>query len=267
MIGYKRILSLALAAVGFLLCTASAPHYLRDLDAFRVRSVEVTGTRYLKPHEALAASRIATTSSVFDDPRVWRDSLLTHPLIEDAHVSRRPPGTVRIDVREREPVALVRTPTLKPVDMSGRVLPMDPAFGGIDLPVLAGAVKVSAARVQGARTLRTLEGLAALRALQPTIWPWISEVQAGHADMRLLLRWPEGAQLLLALPVDSARLEDVRLVLSDLAAADGSSDGSLAGAAASASDLTRLVRLDARFNDQILVALSDGKRARTREGS
>jgi hypothetical protein len=259
MIGYRRILSLALAAAGFLLCTASAPHYLRNLDAFRVRSVEVAGTRFLKPHDALEASGIAITSSVFDDPRVWRDSLLMHPLIQDAHVSRRPPGTVRIEVREREPVALVRTPRLQPVDMTGRMLPLDPAFGGIDLPILDGKVKVSAARVQDVHTLRTLEGLAAMRALQPTLWPWISEVQAGRGDMRLLLRWPEGAQLLLALPVDSARLEDVRLVLADLAA--------VGGAATNASDLTRLQRLDARFDDQILVALSSGTRARTREGS
>ena len=258
----RRFLVLGLASCGLMLCAASAPQYLRRLDAFRVRSVEVTGTNFLEPYEALAASGIDSTSSVFDDPRAWSGSLLLHPLVEDVRVSRRPPGTVRIHITEREPVALLRTPTLQPVDRRGQVLPVNPAWRDLDLPVLGGTVELSSGRVQDARIVRTLQGLASLRTLQPEMWPWISEVSAGGAHMRLLLRWPAGAELLLALPLEAERLDEVRLVLSDLAA--GSPAGAAADTTDPSNDLTRLRRLDARFAEQVVVSLESGEN--TREG-
>lgn len=261
----RRLLGLAAAAIGMLLCAASAPGVLRRMDAFRVRSVEVTGTRFLKPHEALAAIHIEPGASVFDDPAPWRDSLLAHPLVAEVHIARRPPGTIVVDIDETDPVALIRTPTLRPVDVTGRVLPMDPAYGDLDLPVLGGAPKIEERRIRDERVLRSLHGLEEMRALQPALWPWVSELHAGRDHMRLVLRWPENAELLLRLPVDSAQLEEVRLVIADLAASDAAEDGVAAGA--DASDLARLRRLDARFSEQILVTLDGGKKPNSRERS
>lgn len=258
MIDRRRLATLGIAATGLIACASAAPHYMRGLDAFRVRQVEVIGTRFLKPHQALAASGIDTTASVFDDPEVWRAALLTHPLVRDAHVSRRPPHTVRIHVVEADPVALVRGATLRAADAEGNVLPLDPAFGNLDLPVLGNAVKVDGGKLQDERVVNALRGLAALRDLEPSISAWVSEAYAGRDYVRLVLRWPANADLLLALPIDAARLEEVQLVLADLATA-GVGDGSAAGAAASGSDLTRLVRVDARFRDQVVVAV-DGAR-------
>ena len=39
-------------------------------------------------------------------------------------------------VRERQPVALVATPALDPVDRRGQYLPIDPALHRLDLPIL-----------------------------------------------------------------------------------------------------------------------------------
>ncbi len=250
----RRTFILAAVAAGTLLCAASAPHFLRQLRVFRVRNVEVLGTRMLAPKTALETSGIDSASSVFDDPAPWRDSLLAHPLVAEAHIARRPPGTVVIEVVETVPVALVRTPVLRPVDARGRLLPMEPAFGDQDHPVLGGVPETTDAAVTDERVLRTLQGLAAVRVWQPLLWPWISEAHAGRDHMRLLLRWPESAELLLPLPVDSAGLEHVRLVIADLAATGGpGQDGELA----------RLRRLDARFHEQVLVTLDrDGNRKR-----
>lgn len=258
-----RILRVGGSLLGGLALLAWAPVGFRHLEAFHVTRVEVVGTRWLKPHDALTTSHIADTSSVFDDTRPWRDSLLTNPLVADARIARRPPGTIRIEIRETEPVALVRTPTLRAVDSEGRLLPMDPASGDLDLPVFDGRPKIESTRVAEPRVVRALEGLGAVRALQPSLWPWISEVRAGRDDVRLVLRWPASAEVLLRLPVDSARLEDVRLVLADLAAGDGS----LAGAEAGDSDLAHLLRLDARFDEQVVVSLDSRKRKTTQEGS
>ncbi len=261
---WRRLLGLGIAGAGLLSCAVAAPHYLRRLEAFRVTQVEVTGTRYLEPYDAMMASRIGPRSSVFDDPTPWRDSLRAHPLVADAHVARRPPGTVRIHVIEADPVALARTPALRPVDVRGRVLPIDPAAGELDLPVLATPVERSEEGHADARSVRTLQGLVALRSIEPTIWAWVSEAHAGDAHMRLILRWPRNAELLLGLPVDAGRLDEIRLVLADLAAAG---DGSLAGAEAAGARLARLQRIDARFQDQVVVSLDVQRRTNTRDGS
>src|SRR5690606_612129 len=63
-----------LALAVFVTLAAQAPLLLRRMEAFRVQRVEVLGTRYLAPHDALAASGIADTSSVFDDPAPDRKS-------------------------------------------------------------------------------------------------------------------------------------------------------------------------------------------------
>ena len=70
----------------FVIAIAVAPHALRRMDTFSVRKVEVRGTRYLAPHEALKASRITRSSNIFDDFRPWRDSLERHPLIVSARI-------------------------------------------------------------------------------------------------------------------------------------------------------------------------------------
>lgn len=248
---------LLLGLLGVIGASAAAPHALRRLDTFRVRHVEVVGTRLMAPGDALRASGIDTSSSVFDDPAAWRDSLRLHPLIADARVARKPPATIVIHVDESEPVALVRTPRLQPVDARGRVLPIEEALGELDVPVLSATVKIdSAGEVRSDAVRAALIGLADVRTLEPSLWGWISEVEASSArDMRLVLRWPADAELLLPLPVSAARLEEVRLVLADLAATAGPepADGGEA-------DLTRLRRLDARFEEQVIVSLAPATR-------
>src|SRR5687767_15924795 len=86
---------------------AAAPSGLRRMDSFRVRRIEVRGTHYLPPHEALGATGITLASSVFDDFAPWRDSLERHPLVKSATVQRELPGTIRIFVEEAAPLALV----------------------------------------------------------------------------------------------------------------------------------------------------------------
>jgi cell division protein FtsQ len=224
-----------------------------------VKRVEVRGTRYLAPHHALEASGITAESNVFDDPAVWRDSLMRHPLVADARISRRPPGTIVIRITEAEPIALVRTPVLRPVDPRGRVLPVTAGLGDLDIPILGGRTKLVGNDVTDEKILTVLEGLATIRARQPDLWPWISEVYPGRSrDARLVLRWPEGAEILIALPIEPARLDEVRLVIADLAT--GRNDA--AQAEANPNELTRLARIDARFNGQVVVALDGAPYAR-----
>src|SRR5690606_14125087 len=77
--------------------------------------------------------------SVFDATRPWRDGVAGLEGIESVEVARRLPGTVRVTVRESEPVALVsHEGTLALVDARGTVLPFRPSRAAPDLPILAG---------------------------------------------------------------------------------------------------------------------------------
>ena len=80
----KRWLKVTIAVTAsavILLLGAAAPHGLRRMESFRVRRVEVRGTHFLPPHQALSATGITRTSNVFDDFTPWRDSLVKHPLV------------------------------------------------------------------------------------------------------------------------------------------------------------------------------------------
>ena len=127
------------STVAALLTTAAAtaPEVLRRFDSFRVHRVEIRGTRYLAPYDALMQSGISKKSNVFDDFEPWRQRLLQHPMIVDATIQRQLPGTVRVEITETEPLALARTPELTAVDARARALPLDPAIAKLDVPLLS----------------------------------------------------------------------------------------------------------------------------------
>src|SRR6185436_6494915 len=104
----------------------TATNRLAHLDFFRVRRIELQGASHLSVEEAEEAVAIPQGSSVWDDPSEWEARLARHPLVREAHVERRLPRTLVLVVTERDPVALLPTPMLVPVDAEGRVLPLDP---------------------------------------------------------------------------------------------------------------------------------------------
>ena len=121
---------------------ALAPVGLRRMDAFRVRQIEVSGARFLSPEAALAITGITDSSSVFDDFDAWTARLRAQRMIADARVMRRLPGTVRIDLVEAEPVALIRTPELRAVDAHGRLLPIRLAGKDLDAPLVLDRARI-----------------------------------------------------------------------------------------------------------------------------
>jgi hypothetical protein len=128
------IVALAVAMAGIM---SRAPKALAKVEAFRVTGIRIEGARYLSHEEALKTLALPTDASVWDDTRNWEMRLEHHPLVAGVTVHRRFPGTLVLQVVEREPVALYPGPVLEPVDRSGRVLPIDPAVHRLDLPIMA----------------------------------------------------------------------------------------------------------------------------------
>jgi cell division septal protein FtsQ len=127
---------MATLAVGLAALVARAPEALAKMEAFRVTRVTLEGNRFLTQAQAESTLDLSATASVWDDLDLLEERLGSHPLVEEAKVGRRFPGTLTLKVVERIPVALAPNPTLEPVDASGRFLPIDPAVHRLDLPLI-----------------------------------------------------------------------------------------------------------------------------------
>ena len=254
----KVTLAVTAAAV-ILVLGAAAPRGLRRMESFRVRRVEVRGTHFLPPHQALSATGITRASNVFDDFTPWRDSLVKHPLVNSARIEREFPGTIRIFVEEAEPIAMLAgvggggggvgasVTALVPVSVSGELLPIDPSSIDLDLPIVFAPPPPSDSTAEPAYA-PVLRVLAAIKAFEPAMYGWISDAElVGGPAVRVRLRSPAGAQAVIPLEPKAARLRQLRLTLADLAARQ---------------DITRLARIDARFQDQIVVTLTSDRESR-----
>lgn len=238
-----RWVAIALAAAGVTALAADLPRLLRRLEFFRVERVEVVGTRYMAPHDVLALSGITSASSLFDDADAWRAALEDHPLVAAVRVERDLPSTVVLHVTEAEPVAFVRTPELRPVDASGRLLPIDPAERSLDLPVLATTSRIGEdGRVADPASLALLDALNAVRGSEPMLAAAVSEVApAADGAVRLVLGEPAHAEVLLPPHAGGLRLRQLGSTLEDLRARG---------------EYGRVRRIDARFHDQVVVSLT-----------
>lgn len=147
----RRVLGWAGMVMAVILLWTAAPLALRRVAFFRVRQVELVGIRYLDADRVLAALQMSPRASVFDDTEVLAERLRRLEGVADASVIRRPPASLKVIVREVEPVALVANQrgALGAVDAEGQSLPYE--LGTLDLPVVRaadGAVVGVLARVQ-----------------------------------------------------------------------------------------------------------------------
>jgi len=239
----KRHVALGLALAATLaLGVWEAPPALRTLDGFRVRRVEVMGTRFLPPHVVVAAAGLAQGASVFDPSGVWEERVERLHLVRSARAHRRLPATVVIEVEERRPVALVRTPELRPVDRHGQILPIRTAGRRIDLPVVDGVTGLTAAGRVADTRVRALVAFAGRTAeLEPSLADRLSEVGLRDGVLRLALRDPAGASVILPPRPEALHLAELRIALADLAARG---------------ELERVRHIDLRYRDQAIVAFT-----------
>jgi cell division protein FtsQ len=223
-------LRLALGGVAALLLLASpfwGPGVLRRLDFFRVRRVEILGTRYTAPGELLDRLKVDTTRSVWDPLEPLAARIRTHAQVESVTVTRRLPGTIVVRVKERHPVALVAAPGgLRAVDERGRRLPRDPSRTPVDAPVVTAAP----------RDTMVYHLLGAMQREAPALYAKLSSIRASGADEIVLqiADLPVRAMTNVTL----ARLGDIEPVERDLMRRQ-----------------LRPTELDLRYRDQVIARL------------
>jgi hypothetical protein len=202
---------------------------LAEVELFRVKDVEVEGARYVSAAEVTGALRLSPTASVWDDRAPLEARVSGHPLVSSARIGRRLPSTLVVRIDEREPVALLATPTLEPVDARGRTLPLDPARHRLDLPLLVvpdRALGEEGAHESGAgepgrvpRPVRVLAGeIARLGEAEPSFMGMVSELTWIRYD-EAAARWGDpGVVIRFRPPLSPRRVREAMSVLADATA-------------------------------------------------
>ncbi len=180
-IGSRLLVGLSLIglAVGTVVGgSALARHYwLYRVDALALRHVPVTTDGVLSTSEILAQAGLKSGMNTFalDLPKL-REQLLRHPRVVDAAVHRELPDTIRLQVKERFPVARVKAVSQQGFDFGylldeagHMMLPFDRTQVPVDvleieaqLPILVGAPQMSLVR---GRAVQDSQVRAALRFL------------------------------------------------------------------------------------------------------
>ena len=141
----RRVLLVAAGLVMFVLAIAFAPRALRHVAFFRVRQVELIGVRFHSPERLVEALVIEPDRNLFDPLRDIEERAAELPGVVFAKAKRRMPGTLTIEVGEREPIAFAPTSTgLLAIDAEAHPLTYDPTATGLDLPIVQSADSVLA---------------------------------------------------------------------------------------------------------------------------
>lgn len=236
----RRSFRLLLGAAGIATVAGAvlaAPRVLPELPGFQVRRVEVTGTRLLEAREVLRSSGIQGGQSVWADPGPWVQALERHPVIASAEITRRLPGTLRVQVREKRPVAYLADGVLTPVTASGERLRVDPSFAAADLPIVRSAPKVDSVPRHVFAEVERLAGI------DGELLAAVSEIRPRAEDGEVLLLRHRRADIVIPVGAPAERLVELRAVLADVDERDGQGDA------------RGVALVDLRFADQIIVRL------------
>jgi len=183
-------------------------------DRLRVGRLEVRGSHFLSEGEVRELVGAAVGERILAlDIEALKARLRASPWVADATVTRALPDTVRVEIRERVPLALAELDRLYLMDENGGLIDIyGPRTGAFDLPIVRGLVGVEeeSRRDRARRAGALLADLAELGSE-------ISEVYVEPSgDLRVVLRGP-GEVLLFGEPPYRQRLVTFLSLRRDLA--------------------------------------------------
>jgi cell division protein FtsQ len=108
-------------------------------EALRLREVHFTGLSRVRAEELLALAPVRRGDHLLAvDPGAVEAALLRHPWVASAHVERRLPHGLDVQIVERHAAAVVVLGDLYLVDTHGEVFKRAAPGDGLDLPVITG---------------------------------------------------------------------------------------------------------------------------------
>ena len=186
----RLVVALQASAILILLALGAWTSYQRVLasERLRVDRVEVHGSHFLSEGEVRELLGPAVGENILSlDIGALKTRLRASPWVADATVIRTLPNIVRVEIRERVPLALAEVDRLYLMDGDGALVDIyGPRTGVFDLPIVRGLLGVDevSRRERARRAGILLSDLADLGQE-------ISEVFVeGSGDLRVVLRGP-----------------------------------------------------------------------------
>jgi cell division protein FtsQ len=174
-------------------------------ERLKVSHVEVRGGRFLSEAEVRDLLGPALGENILSlDIAQLTSRLRSSPWVSEATVARSLPDTLRVQVKERAPLALAELERLYLMDGDGVLIDVyGPRTAGFDLPIVRGLGKADeeARRERAHRAGELLRDLGALAAEVSEV-----EIEKG-GDVRIVLRGA-GEQVVMGRPPYRARLLD-----------------------------------------------------------
>lgn len=200
------------AAVLFLFTLWLGYSRVMSSDRLRVARVEVKGSRFLSEGEVRELLGRAVGENILAlDIGELKTRLRASPWVADAVVRRTLPDTLRVEIRERVPVALAEVDRLYLMDGEGVLLELyGPRTAGFDLPIVRGLAGLEVER-RGAQASRVATLLADVGSLQIHV----SELRVADAEIEAVLAG-EGEVLRLGDPPYAHKLATFLRLRNDL---------------------------------------------------
>jgi cell division protein FtsQ len=185
---YRTVLGLQIGAALLIAVSLVWTGYSKVMasERLRVGKVEVRGGHFLSEGEVRELLGPAVGENILGlDIDALKARLRASPWVADATVSRNLPDTVRVEIRERVPLALAEMDRLYLMDGDGALIDIyGPRTAGFDLPIVRGLAKLDAE----ARHDRAARAGALLRDVGDLAGE-ISEVEVEDSgDLRIVLR-------------------------------------------------------------------------------
>jgi cell division protein FtsQ len=201
----RALLGLQVAAVGLLAVAGAWTAWQRVFasDRLRVGKLDVRGSHFLSEGEVRELIGPAVGENILAlDIEALKARLRASPWVADATVVRALPDTIRVEIRERVPLALAELDRLYLMDEDGGLIDIyGPRTGAFDLPIVRGLLGIEE-ESRGERARRAGALLADLAELGSEV----SEVYLEPSgDLRVVLRGP-GEVLLFGDPPYRQRL-------------------------------------------------------------
>jgi len=169
--------------------------YTSKLDAFKITQVILRGNSIVSDDEIQSMLNLSRDSSLLAlSVKDLQNRLASLDYVDLVRISRQLPGTLVIDVKERQLLAVISTPEGKWIlDQQGLVLPYHPAVE--KLPVLKGDLsRITPGLLKDDQLLDYYSFLHTLALNYPEIYNHCEEMQVRESNILLLLE-PDQVQI------------------------------------------------------------------------
>ncbi|MCK4739173.1 MAG: FtsQ-type POTRA domain-containing protein [Deltaproteobacteria bacterium] len=182
-----------------------------------IRNVEIKGIVRVSEAEILRITGINRGLNILRVRSNVAESLLkAHPFVESVEISRRLPTSVEIIVKEREPIAFIKSNSLKVMDRLGVFFKDYSVKDGLDLPVITGIKETEDGAIKGREKIQVFELLYDLRASAHLGGIGIDDISEIHFDEVYgfsLFTLLEGSRIELGMEGFEGKLQNLQKVL------------------------------------------------------